>query len=220
MSQLPSPTTFVVGERLPWPEESAVGDEPRPYDPAIIYEAGLAKKCALRRISALGAIVRGELAHTPEQRVTLELETGQRPSATIAWQDCGETGICFREPINLVALITRKLVSQPAERRAVPRVDVRCEAWIKDGQEFAAATLRNISARGVQLEGEPLPPPGTVISLFVEGLNIPAGEVVWRKGNLAGIELQHDLSWASLVPWIRAIVRADSAGRTPPPLDC
>ena len=91
----------------------------------------------------------------------------------------------------------------------MPRVEVRCDAWIKDGDEFAGATLRNISARGLQLEGDPLPPAGSIISLFVEGLNIPAGEIVWRKDNLAGIELQHDLSWAAIIPWIRSLLRAE-----------
>ena len=216
MSQSPSLTTFVVGERLPWPDGSAVAGEALPCDPAIVYQAGFAKKCSLRRISALGAIVRGDLANTPEQPVALELETGQRPAGTIAWQDNGETGICFKEPVNLVALITRKLVSQPVERRAVPRVEVRCDAWLKDGEEYAAATLRNISARGLQLEGDPLPAAGATISLFVEGLNIPAGEIVWRKGNLAGVELQHDLSWATIIPWLRTVVRAESqSGQSP-----
>lgn len=209
MPQSPSLTTFIVGERLPWPDGSAAGEAALPCDPAIVYQAGFAKKCALRRISALGAIVRGELSNAPEQVVALELETGQRPAGTIAWQDRDETGICFNEPVNLLALITRKLVSQPVERRAVPRVELRCDAWIKDGEEFAAATLRNISARGLQLEGDPLPAAGATISLFVEGLNIPAGEIVWRKDNLAGVELQHDLSWASIIPWIRALSRSD-----------
>jgi hypothetical protein len=205
MSQSSSLTTFVVGERLPWPEDSAAGEEPRPYDPAIVYEAGFAKKCALRKISALGAIVRGALDNTPDQCVALELQTGQRPPGTIAWQNGVEAGICFKEPVNVLALITRNLVSQPAERRAIPRVELRCDAWIKDGDEFAPASLRNISARGLQLEGESLPPSGATISLFIEGLNIPAGQVVWRKDNLAGVELQHDLSWACIIPWLRAV---------------
>jgi hypothetical protein len=206
MSQSPSLTTFVVGDRLPWPEQSAVGDDSRPYDPATVYEAGFAKKCGLRKISALGAIVRGALDNAPDQSVALELQTGQRPPGTIAWQDGDEAGICFNEPVNVLALITRNLVSQPADRRAIPRVELRCDAWIKDGDEFAAASLRNISARGLQLEGEALPASGATISLFVEGLNIPAGQIVWRKDNLAGVELQHDLSWAYIIPWLRALV--------------
>ena len=48
-----------------------------------------------------------------------------------------------------------------------------------------------------------LPPEGTFISVFIEGLNVPAGEVVWQKGNLAGIELFEELSWSSIIPWIR-----------------
>jgi len=208
MSQPPSLTTFVIGDRLPWPEQSVVDNESRPYDPAVVYEAGFAKKCKLRKISALGAIVRGDLDNTPEQCVALELQTGQRPPGTIAWQEAGESGICFKEPLNVLALITRNLVSQPAERRAIPRVELRCDAWIKDGEQFAAASLRNLSSRGLQLEGEALPPAGSTITLFVEGLNIPAGEVVWRKDNLAGVELQHDLSWAFIIPWLRALVRA------------
>jgi hypothetical protein len=208
MSQSPSLTTFVVGDRLPWPEQSAVGDESQSYDPAVVYEAGFAKKCSLRKISALGAIVRGELANTPDQHVALELQTGQRPPGTIAWQSGDEAGICFKDPVNVLALITRNLVSQPADRRAIPRVELRCDAWIKDGDEFVGASLRNISARGLQLEGEALPPSGATISLFVEGLNIPAGQIVWRKDNLAGVELQHDLSWAFIIPWLRAVVLA------------
>ena len=124
MPQIPSLTTFVVGDRLPWPESSVAGEQALPSDPAIVYQAGFAKPCTLRRISALGAIVRGELANAPEC-VALELETGQRPAGTIAWQDRDETGITFKEPVNLLALITRKLVSQPVERRAVPRVELR-----------------------------------------------------------------------------------------------
>lgn len=210
MPQPPSLTTFVVGDRLPWPESAVAGEQALPSDPAIVYQAGFAKACTLRRISALGAIVRGDLADTPDQTIALELETGQRPAGTIVWRDRDESGIAFKEPVNLLALITRKLVSQPAERRAVPRLELRCDAWIKDGDEFAAATLRNISARGLQLEGDPLPVAGTTIALFVEGLNIPAGQIVWRKDNLAGVELQHDLSWASIIPWIRGLSRSET----------
>jgi hypothetical protein len=208
MSQSPSLTTFVVGDRLPWPEEAAVGDDSRAFDRAVVYEAGFAKECSLRKISALGAIVRGTLDNVPDQAVALELQTGQRPPGTIAWQTGGEAGISFKDPVNVLALITRNLVSQPAERRAIPRVELRCDAWIKDGDDFAAASLRNISARGLQLEGDALPVSGSTISLFVEGLNIPAGQVVWRKDNLAGVELQHDLSWAYIIPWLRALVAA------------
>jgi hypothetical protein len=89
----------------------------------------------------------------------------------------------------------------------MPRVEIRCGAYIKRGEDFVAAMVRNISARGLQLEGDSLPPVGTYVSIFVEGLNVPPGEIAWRKDNLAGIELLEELSWASIMPWIRETVK-------------
>ena len=104
-------------------------------------------------------------------------------------------------------MINRNLVNQPIDRRAMPRVEIRCGAFIKRGEDFIAATIRNVSARGFQLEGDALPPVGTYVSLFLEGLNIPPGEIAWRKGKLAGIELFEELSWTSIMPWIRETVK-------------
>ena len=68
------------------------------------------------------------------------------------------------------------------------------------------------AARGLQVEGEgeDLPARDSVVSLFIDGLGAPAGEVVWRKGNLAGIELMEELSCPSIMPWIREVGRASS----------
>ena len=43
--------------------------------------------------------------------------------------------------------------------------------------------------------------------MFVEGLNIPPGEVVWSRDDLAGIEVFEELSWTSIIPWVREITR-------------
>jgi hypothetical protein len=89
----------------------------------------------------------------------------------------------------------------------MPRVEIRCAIHIKAGGAFDRATMRNISANGLQIEGEDLPPRGTFVSVFVEGLVVPAGEIVWRKDKLAGIELFEELSWTSIVPWLREMMR-------------
>jgi hypothetical protein len=67
--------------------------------------------------------------------------------------------------------------------------------------------LRNISSNGLQIEADGLPEIGTYVSLFVNSLTVPAGEVVWRRDKLAGIELLEELSWSSIIPWVRGIVR-------------
>jgi hypothetical protein len=48
------------------------------------------------------------------------------------------------------------------------------------------------------------------VSVFVEGLNIPPGEVIWKRDNLAGVEVFEEMSWTSIIPWVRNIIRLSS----------
>ncbi|HEU5482730.1 MAG TPA: hypothetical protein VFU80_06550 [Sphingomicrobium sp.] len=209
MTEALSATTFMIGARLPWAAGSVAPAETGPLDSAAVHHAGSRKACAIRKISSVGATLSGDVAGAPGDALTVELETGQRPAATIDWIEAGEIGISFKSAIDVIALINRKLVSQAADRRAMPRVELRCAAWIKKGQDFGPAFIRNISAAGLQLEGDDLPAVGSYVSLFVEGLNVPSGEVIWRKDGLAGIQLLEELSWSSIMPWIRELMRRE-----------
>ena len=213
MAQAQSVTTFVMSARLPWPDDASPADAFGALDPVALFEAGPPRMCAIRRISALGTTIRGAVTRGVGDAVSVELETGQRPAGTIDWVAGGDAGIRFRQPIDMIALLTRKLVAQPGERRTMPRVELRCRVGMKWGSNLATATLRNISARGMQVEGEELPGRDSFVSLFIDGLVVPAGEVVWRKGNLAGIELVDELSWSSIMPWVRETSRT-GAGET------
>ena len=203
MAESQSVTIFVMEPQLPWPDDASVTDAGGALDPIALYEAGEPHPCAIRRISALGTTIRGPVTRSPGEEVAVELETGQRPVGTIDWIAGGEAGIRFKQPIDMVALLNRKLIAQPGDRRTMPRVELRCPVGLKWGASVAAASLRNISARGLQIEGEGLPPRDTFVSIFIDGLVMPAGEVVWSKGNVAGIELIDELSWSSIMPWIR-----------------
>jgi hypothetical protein len=208
MSATPSVTTFVMASILPWPDDVPPADALGALDQVAVTVAGVRRECGVRKISALGATVAGGLGEgKPGAQVSVELATGHRPAGTIEWVAGGEAGIRFATPIDMVALLNRTLISQPGERRTMPRVELRCPVGMKWGVSLAAATLRNISARGLQVEGEDLPPRETFVSLFIDGLVMPAGEVVWRKGNLAGIELMEELRWSSLMPWVRTTGR-------------
>jgi hypothetical protein len=87
----------------------------------------------------------------------------------------------------------------------MPRVELRCGVRVKWGGSLCDAVLRNISARGMQLEGEELPSKGTYVGIWIDGLNVPSGEVMWRKDAVAGIQLSEELGWTSLMPWIRKV---------------
>src|SRR6476646_4683814 len=160
MTDTSSVTTVVVGDRLPWPDEPSAGSAKGPFDTSAIYHSGVRRDCEIRKISALGVTIASDLVPALGDRVSVELATGQRPSGKIAWTDRGELGVRFDDAIDVIALLNRKLVSQTRERRTMPRLEVRCLAHIKCGENFRPAMLRNISTRGLQLEGSELPARG------------------------------------------------------------
>jgi hypothetical protein len=207
MAEADSVTTIVVGDCLPWPEDRSLAHERGPLDQSAIFHEGVRRDCTIRKISALGATVESDLVPALGERVAVELATGQRVAGKIAWTGHGELGVRFDDHVDIIALLNRKLVSQTRERRTMPRLEVRCLAHVKCGGNFWPAMLRNVSTRGLQLEGDELPAIGSYLNVVIEGLNVPAGEVVWRHGSLAGVELLDELSWTSIIPWVRGIVR-------------
>ena len=148
MTDAPSVTTFVVGDRLPWPD-----------DPSGFGEKGSIRR---RHRSSFGGSRRNarsgksrRLGSTVEQRSDAGARRASRGRAcdrsaarrTNRLDGRGELGVRFDDSIDMIALLNRKLVSQTPERRTMPRLEVRCPAHIKCGENFSPAMLRNISAR-------------------------------------------------------------------------
>ena len=211
MAEVPSVTTFVVGDRLPWPDDAPATDAQGPFDMGAVHHGGSRRECSIRKISALGVRVGVDMTPALGERVAVELATGQRPSGRIAWTGRNELGIRFDDSIDVVALLNRALVNQTRERRTMPRIEVRCGVHLKSGGQLWPATMRNISAKGLQLEGDGLPAAGSYVSVFVDGLNIPSGEVVWKRDRLVGIEGLEELSWTSIIPWVRDAIRRSAS---------
>ena len=207
MADAPSVTTVVLGDRLPWPDDAWPSDQKGPFDPGAITVCGSRQPCSIRKISALGATVTSTLTPALGDQASIELATGQRTTGKIAWTGRDEIGVRFDDSIDVIALLNRKLVSQTRERRTMPRLEVLAPVHVKCGGQFWLANLRNISARGLQIEGDELPSAGAYVSVLTEGLNIPPGEVIWKRGRCAGVELMEELSWTSIIPWVRMLVK-------------
>ena len=206
MAQSLSLTSFVMEHRLPWAEgSSAAPAGAGRFDSALIIDARQRRACTIRSVSPLGATLTGEIATPEGEELALELVTGQRAAATVEWVGGGEAGVRFKQPIDVLALINRTLISQPTERRSMPRIELGCAVRVKWSASVSDAVLRNISARGMQVEAGGLPPRGTYVSIHIDRLNVPSGEVMWRKDTVAGIQLIEELRWTSLMPWIRKV---------------
>ena len=199
-------TTFVLPSRLPWLDAAGfVPELEEALDPTTVHIGPVALPSEIREISALGATLRGWLDVPLGAALYMELGNGQRVEAVIAWRGEQDVGVRFTRPIDVMALITRQLVAQPADRRQMPRVEVRASAWLRKNERFLPATIRNISAGGLQLEAEELPAVRETVQMFIEGLGVPPGEVSWRRDKLAGIRFERELGWQSILPWVKEL---------------
>ena len=205
MIDAPTATTFMLTPSVPSPETGSVLEDDQTFDSTIVYEAAGPNRCSVRKVAPFGATLRGDVSSRAGDDVSLELTTGQRVGGTVIWTEGRDFGVRFTRSVDVLALITRNLVNQPTERRSMPRVELRCGAWLRKEQEFAPVILRNISASGLQLEGDDLPETGEAVQVFVEGLGVPPGEIIWRRDKVAGVQLHSELSWMSILPWIRQL---------------
>jgi hypothetical protein len=202
MRQPGQSTCYVVDPDLPWSEED-IGPSNGAFEAATLIGPGGRYRCELRRIAADGAVLRTEAQALASEPASLELASGQRRTGRLEPSASGRLAFAFDEPLDIVALINRNLISQPAERRSMPRVELRAPIHVKWAEHLAPAMVRNLSSAGLQVEGDDLPPQGTLTSLYLDGIILPPAEAVWRRTGLAGFEFFEEVSWSSLIAWVR-----------------
>ena len=78
---------------------------------------------------------------------------------------------------------------------------------MKCGEQCRPRSLRNISARGLQLEGEELPPSRHLCLGLRRRPKHPGRRNGLGRDKLAGIEVFEELSWTSIIPWVRRVIR-------------
>src|SRR6476619_3102393 len=105
-------TTYVVGERWPWPDEGVGTAERGPSERGQLIGAAGKSDCSIRKIATLGETIKTDLTVKSGEVLAIELGNGQRRSGMVEWTRGGELGIAFDEPVDVVALINRNLVSQ------------------------------------------------------------------------------------------------------------
>jgi hypothetical protein len=187
--------------------------DPSVLQPGALVAGSIRQVCLIRKISAGGAVIHADIPVGEGRRLELELETGEHLDGRVIWQRGLELGLRFDEPVDVLPILARNLVSQPGERRRMPRVEVDCPARLEVGPRNLLVTVRDISQGGAKIES-PFPiETGSSVVLTPEGLDSLAGTIVWMEGCVAGIEFDPELDWQALMPWLR--VRRDQPSIPP-----
>lgn len=160
---------------------------------------GRRELCLVKNISAGGALVRAYCQLGTGFEVQLELKEQQAIAGRICWVRGTDVGIEFNDPVDVIDLLKS---SDEGPRPRMPRVEVRCIAFIREGAASNRATVSNVSQGGLSVECENPLTVGSDVIVSLPGLPPRGGLVRWAEGNRYGISFNAILPLAGLVEWL------------------
>ena len=156
--------------------------------------------CLIKNISAGGMLIRVYSRIKEGDRVSVELKQGEAVSGTARWTHDDCVGVSFDEPIDVIGLISH---SSEGKRPRMPRVEVSCAAWMREGAQVSRVTAADISQGGVKIITPIDFTVGAQVVMTMIGLTPIAGVVRWRDGDCYGVTFNRPLSLSVLVGWLQ-----------------
>jgi hypothetical protein len=171
--------------------------------PGALTHGSVRQVCSIRKISAGGAVLHVDHEVTVGDRLDLELMTGQQLGGTIVWARGAEIGLSFDAPVDVFAIIAQDIVSQPGERRRMPRVETICSALLETARGTEMVTTRDISQGGAKID-VPFPlEPDERIMVTIDGLPPIKSVVRWTEDKVAGVAFLPEMRWQELMLWLK-----------------
>jgi len=216
-------TIYSLSGEMPAAEIGEEGEGESVLRPGALIAGSVRRACAVRKLSAGGAILHCDHDVEIGERLELELVNGEQLAGQVAWRRGGEVGLSFDTQVDVFAFIAQDIVSQPGERRRMPRVELVCSALLEAEGWTELVTSRDVSQGGVKLDVPFALKPELRVTVTLEGLRPVEGVVRWTQGQLAGIAFLPELSWQELMLWLKERRRSSfaqgGAPFAPPPAE-
>jgi hypothetical protein len=161
--------------------------------------------CLVKNISAGGALIRAYCRLQPDLELRIELKEQQPISGKVNWVKGTDAGITFDERVDVVELLKS---NGDGPRPRMPRVEVRCVVFVREGATTNRAALLNISQGGLSLDSDNRLTVGSDVTVSLPGLAPQAAVVRWSEGSRYGISFNTVLPLAGLTEWLQARANA------------
>ena len=196
-------TIYSLSGEVPAADAEADGDENVALWPGALTTGSVRRACWVRKISAGGAILGCDHDLELGERLELELMSGEHLAGRVAWRRGGEVGLSFDTQIDVFSIIAQDIVSQPGERRRMPRVELVCPVLIESEGRTELLTTRDVSQGGVKIDVPFALVPEQKVAVTLEGLRPVEGVVRWSDESVAGIAFLPELKWQELMLWLK-----------------
>jgi hypothetical protein len=172
---------------------------------------GRRELCLIKSISAGGMQVRAYSAIEPGTRLAIEIREGVPVGATARWAKDDCVGLSFDKQIDVLALISTSL---EGPRPRMPRIEVHCTAWLREGATLHRTKALDISQGGIKVVSATELPVGVEVVVTMPGLAPIPAEIRWKDGERYGIAFHRSLGLAALVAWLQEQHRQEQARGT------
>ncbi len=156
--------------------------------------------CLIKNISAGGMMIKAYCPIEPGTRLSIELKHGEAVPGTALWAEGDSVGVRFDQAVDVIGLLTW---SSDGPRPRMPRVEVSCVAWVREGAVVHRTSAVNISQGGIKIEAAQPLTIGADVTVSLTGLEPSAGIVRWSENGCYGITFNRVLPLSGLVAWLR-----------------
>ena len=201
MEELPVETTVYSISSEPPPEQDRRSDERHLtlFRVGTIVTPDRRELCLVKNISAGGVLIRFYCKLEPELTVHVELKEGQPVAGKVGWIRGTDAGITFDKRVDVIALL-KATGDDPRPR--MPRIEVKCIGFVREGAIVHRALIKNVSQGGVSVEvANPLTI-GADVTVSLPDLPPQSAIVRWNEDGRYGIGFNSVLPLADLVAWL------------------
>lgn len=156
--------------------------------------------CLIRNISGGGMMIRAYCPIEPGTRLSIELKEGEPVSGTAQWREGDCVGVNFDQRIDVLALLS---ATADGPRPRMPRIEVDCTAWVREGAIVHRTRAGNVSQGGLKVEAGQRLTIGADVIVTLPGLAPIPGIVRWSEQGCYGITFNRVLPLPLLIGWLR-----------------
>ena len=202
LEQLPIETTLYSMSAEPPAEGNRRADERHLtlFRVGTIILGDRRELCLVKNISAGGVLIRAYCRLDPDMKVHVELKERQPVSGVVTWTKGTDAGITFDERVDVIDLLKS---SGDDPRPRMPRIEVRCVCFVREGAILHRSNMLNISQGGLSVETTNGLNVNADVTVTIPGLPTQDAVVRWADGNRYGLSFNAVLPLAGLVSWLQ-----------------
>ncbi|MGX7895919.1 PilZ domain-containing protein [Tsuneonella sp. HG222] len=168
--------------------------------PVLVQVGSFSGFCLVRNLSPNGMM--GDIYANFRVGLTMRVQfAASNVCGTIVWCRDGRAGVRFIEPIDLEttlkALGLRTVAGRPGR---APRLKIRCAAEINNGKSLLSVSVRDISQRGLNVDGASVKN-GEEVLVRLPGLQVRKAIVRWAISGSMGLNFLRPISIEELATW-------------------